>query len=286
MEGICIVKWKIQLHAEAVIRFGIVKTVTSERRMGLEFTLCNYGCDQQSQYKLKNGKQCCSKSSSSCPEVRKRIKRALKNKKSQGWVNHTDETKQKMRDAALGKKRSKKSIEKQFRSREGYQHSVETIQKIRSGNVGLKRNLHTREKIRLAVIKRHKDPNDYLNSKERRKSQSKFLKDGHAAHMNFFIQNPSKPQKELYFKILKLCPYAILNYPCLNYSIDIAIPFLNIAMEYDGSYWHRDVEADRIRQGNLEREGWNFIRYRDYIPTTEELKTVLEGAKLYAVPHV
>ena len=97
-----------------------------------------------------------------------------------------------------------------------------------------------------------------------------WMKDGHAAYMNMFIKNPSKPQTELYNMILFLCPYAIINYPCLNYSIDIAIPFLNLAIEYDEPYWHQDKEADKKRQKKLEEEGWLFLRY-EIIPTKEQL---------------
>lgn len=92
---------------------------------------------------------------------------------------------------------------------------------------------------------------------------SNICKNGHAAYMNHFIKNPSKPQVKLYNMILELCPYAILNYPCLNYSIDIAIPFLNLAIEYDEPWWHKNNEYDGKRQTELEEEGWNFIRFRD-----------------------
>jgi len=94
---------------------------------------------------------------------------------------------------------------------------------------------------------------------------------GGAAHALSFMSNPSKPQVELFHLVQEVCPYPIMNYPCLNKSIDIAIPKLSIAIEYDGSYWHQDQEADDIRQKLLEEEGWIFLRYRDYVPTKNEL---------------
>jgi very-short-patch-repair endonuclease len=100
---------------------------------------------------------------------------------------------------------------------------------------------------------------------------SEMCKNGHAAWMNKFIQNPSKPQKKLYEMVLFLCPYAVLNYPCLNYSIDIAIPFLNLAIEYDEPYWHQNKKADKKRQKDLEQEGWKFIRF-DKLPDINLLK--------------
>lgn len=98
-----------------------------------------------------------------------------------------------------------------------------------------------------------------------------WMNNGGAAYCNKFISNPSKPQLELYKKILKLCPYAIINYPSLNYSIDIAIPFLNIAIEYDGSYWHND-NHDNKRDEKLKKEGWKIFRFTDRIPNIKELK--------------
>lgn len=96
---------------------------------------------------------------------------------------------------------------------------------------------------------------------------------GGAAYMLSFVRNPSKPQVKLFHLIQEVCPYSVLNYPCvaLNCSIDIAVPQLSLAIEYDGSYWHQDEESDRKRQQILEEEGWTVLRYRDYIPTKEEL---------------
>lgn len=66
-------------------------------------------------------------------------------------------------------------------------------------------------------------------------------------------------------KLFKLCacvlPYPILEYPCNGKNIDIAIPKLSIAIEYDEPYWHQDKDSDEKRQKMLEKEGWIFIRY-------------------------
>jgi len=97
---------------------------------------------------------------------------------------------------------------------------------------------------------------------------------GGAAYCNRFIKNPSKPQIELYKEVLKLCPYAILNYPSLGYSIDIAIPFLNIAIEYDGSYWH-DENRDIRRDEKLNKEGWRIYRFIDEIPSIQRLRETI-----------
>jgi hypothetical protein len=95
---------------------------------------------------------------------------------------------------------------------------------------------------------------------------SKFMKkrclDGFATYMSSCNKNPSKPQVKLFEQVKLLYPSAILNYPYKNYSIDIAIPELKIAIEYDEPYWHKDKEeADKKRQIEIEKGGWKFIRY-------------------------
>lgn len=81
----------------------------------------------------------------------------------------------------------------------------------------------------------------------------------------------SKPQLKLFKLCQETLPYPIIEYPCNGKFIDIAIPQLPLAIEYDSSYWHRNHYEDMRRQKLLENEGWNFLRYRDYIPTKEEL---------------
>jgi len=103
------------------------------------------------------------------------------------------------------------------------------------------------------------------------KKQTEIMNNGWAAYMNSCITNPSKPQVMLYELVKQIFPGAILNYPLMNYSIDVAIPEILVAIEYDGSYWHQDKEKDLIRQRNIENKGWTVLRYVDYIPTIEEL---------------
>lgn len=113
---------------------------------------------------------------------------------------------------------------------------------------------------------------------ENRKKISEYMKNGGSAHAASFIRSPSKPQVQLFKKIQKIYPQAILNYPVriFNRNIDIAIPDLMIAIEYDGSFWHQDKEHDTKRQKELEAIGWIFLRYIDRIPKTDELKKDLK----------
>ena len=127
--------------------------------------------------------------------------------------------------------------------------------------------------------KHHFKNPDFIKAQSKRKKgkkspkQSEYMLNGGAAYTQSFIKNPSKPQVELYKLIKLLYPTAILNYPSLNKSIDIAIPNKMIAIEYDASYWHKGKEIeDAKRQTELEEIGWQFLRYRDYVPPLEELK--------------
>lgn len=101
-----------------------------------------------------------------------------------------------------------------------------------------------------------------------------YMLDGGAAYCNKFIKNPSKPQIKLYKMVLEVCPYAIMNYPCLNYSIDIAIPFLNLAFEYDGGYWHNE-NLDKTRDEKLKEIGWETFRFKDRIPSFSEIRRII-----------
>jgi len=103
------------------------------------------------------------------------------------------------------------------------------------------------------------------------KQHINWMKDGGAAYCNQFITNPSKPQVALFKLCQETLPYPIMNYPSCGYSIDIVIPSLNLAIEYDGSYWHQDEEYDNKRQTAIEEDGWMFLRYRDYVPDKNEL---------------
>lgn len=50
-----------------------------------------------------------------------------------------------------------------------------------------------------------------------------------------------------------------------KWKIDIVLPDLNIIVEYDGSYWHRDkTERDLRKSTDLTAAGWTVIRAREH----------------------
>lgn len=185
-------------------------------------------------------------------EVRKKISESKKGKP------RSQKTKDKISKALIGKIQSKETCLKKSKSMQGK-------------NLGKIASKETRKKL----FQAHKGK---ILSKKTCQKMREYMLNGGAAHANSFNQSPSKPQVELYNLIKSLYPDAILNHPSLNFSIDIAIPKQMIAIEYDGSYWHDKKEIeDNKRQKKLENIGWRFLRYRDYIPTMDELKNDLQG---------
>ena len=88
-------------------------------------------------------------------------------------------------------------------------------------------------------------------------------------------QGPSKPQLDLFNLVKEIFPSAVLDQENYSYILDIAIPEYKLAIEYDGSYWHND-DHDRTRDLLLESFGWKTLRFRDYVPTSEELIQKIE----------
>jgi hypothetical protein len=240
---------------------GKIRKVKKER---IKPEFCDYGCGKEAIHQFKNGKWCCSLVANKCKNV---------SSKNPGFSNH---------------KHNKKTIENYSKTRSGENHpffnkhhSEESINKIRKSNTG--KSYHTDKWLEILKQRMICGQASYMNSKVNRKKQkieaSKRMKNGGAAHSNSFIQNPSKPQVELYNRIKLLYPEAVLNYPSyeLNYSLDVAIPNLKIWFESDGSYWHQDKEKDLKRQQKIENLGWKCIRYSNVdtikqVPSVEKIK--------------
>lgn len=121
----------------------------------------------------------------------------------------------------------------------------------------------------------HLKPNSWFNSKECSEQRRQRALNGLAIKMVRSVKNISKQQIKLYNIIKKIYPNSVLEYPVENekygYKIDIAIFNKKIAIEYDGSYWHRNKDYDMNRQKIIESEGWKFIRYEDYIPPLDKI---------------
>lgn len=215
--------------------------------------LCDYGCGKTAKYQFNNGNVCCENFSQRCPSIKKRNSESslgmFSGEKHPMFGKHwSEETRIKMSESQ--KKRYGDPKERKKASEYHKNMSKETRQKL-SKAVSNRRNTHP----------------------ELLERQREYMLNGGAVYANSFIKNPSKPQVKVFKKVKKIFPEAKLNYPVYetNKSIDIALPDKMIAIEYDGSYWHQDKEYDKKRQRELESFGWRFIRYKDYIPSKEEL---------------
>ena len=101
--------------------------------MIMEHKFCEYGCEQESKYQLRNGKCCCSQSYNSCPAIKKKnsnsIKQLHKNGTlstnqfdgKRGWAKgltkETDERVKKYGDSQKGRRFSDEHKEKLCKAR-------------------------------------------------------------------------------------------------------------------------------------------------------------------------
>jgi hypothetical protein len=273
---------------------------------------CEYGCNQKAKFQLKNKRYCCCKTPNSCPgfrkknslshkgnkhsietrnkiscsnkgkivtkETREKIKKSLEEKKESGWINHPETAKEKMSIKAKQRKVTKETIQKRKETRKGYKHSPETITKISLSNIGKKRSFETRKKISIFMKgKKLEDRVGIEKANQIKEKQSEMLKNGFASYMCSKIRSPSIPQKKLFMIVKELFSSAVIQYKINNYCVDIAIPEKNIVIEYDCWYWHQDKDKDLLRQKDIERLGWKFIRFEDYIPTKEQLQKHIQN---------
>jgi hypothetical protein len=129
-----------------------------------------------------------------------------------------------------------------------------------------------REKTKLVLLKKYGVDNIAKTLKEREKRR-KIASEWLGVYACSKVSNPSKPQLVLFEMVKEIFPEAEIEYWIENVrrKIDIVIKEIMIAIEYDGSYWHQDKEADYNRQKSLEEFGWKFLRYVDKIPSKDEL---------------
>jgi len=241
--------------------------------------LCDFGCGQIAIKKLKNGKYICSTHAMKCPVKKKEISDKLKNKPK------TEEHKRRISKTfkEKGIKPTPFAHKKALEYLIGRSKTEEVKLKLSLKQMGHLVSKETRLKLSLASKKDWKNPNSKHNSKEYRNMLRNKMLNGQAAKLNKYIKNPSKPQKNIFKIVKEIFPSAILNCPFikLNYNVDILIPEYKIVIEYDGAYWHKNLEKDNERQNKIEKLGYKFIRYsgtlkKELIPTKEQVKKDIE----------
>ena len=76
----------------------------------------------------------------------------------------------------------------------------------------------------------------------------------------------SYPEKVIAFYIKKLFPDLIENYKDKllgKHELDVFIPKINVAIEYDGAKWHQNVEKDKIKDDLCNKLKITLIRVRE-----------------------
>jgi very-short-patch-repair endonuclease len=254
---------------------------------------CDYGCEQEAKFQLKNGKWCCSKSQNSCIGVKKKFSLGQIGRKQ------TEETKLKLSIANKGKKVSEESRKKISESRKKYTGENHPLygkpcsetrrKKISEANkewnknnapiwLGRKHTEESKKKIGLTSLGRKHDK----DFKERWRQR---CLDGHSQTMNKAIKKISRQEIKLRNIVKELYPDCQFQYSIFNYSLDVVIPQYKIVIEYDGYYHFKDLitkeekEYYILRRNKIKSEGWKFLRYTifDKFPTLEEAKEKIEG---------
>src|SRR3990167_11286285 len=230
------------------------------------------------------------------PEVREKYRQVqlkkyrlakLTGKKFGGW-HHTTEAKRKIGQAnkgknmvrfilrkngdkhpMLGKKHTEESKKKisiasiasGMGFKKGHKFSDESLKKMRISHLGKNIPLIQRQKMSYSHKKRFQNnPEDHPIYVMRKWG---------------FI---SKPQKLLYESICRIFPkeIVVMEHPVITSKtarfIDIAVPLFQLGFECDGEYWHQDSEKDRLRDLELQEQGWEI----NHIPS----KIIMEASKL------
>ena len=58
--------------------------------------------------------------------------------------------------------------------------------------------------------------------------------------------------------------------------MDIYIPEINLAIEYDGSHWHKDTENDLKKDKILKEHNIDIIRVRDSHKVGDTVEVIVE----------
>ena len=261
--------------------------------------ICDYGCGQEATYQLNNGKWCCSKSQNSCPVSRKKQSEIQKEAQNRLEVNQkrSDSLKiaNKKDEVKIKRSEARKRVYENLEAKEKHRNSIleswqdpdvrkNILEGINKPEVKEKQSRTSKEFWQDENIR--KNILQGMNKPEVKEAKKQRMLNGGAAHMISFISNPSKPQVKTYENAKLLYEDAILNYPLeikkgLWYSLDTAILSIKLDIEYDGSYWHEGKEEhDKKRDQELKKHGWKVLRYKDYVPTLEQLKKDIEDLVL------
>jgi hypothetical protein len=101
--------------------------------------ICEYGCGQEAKHQFKNGKWCCSKNHSSCPNISKIRSNSLKGRKTWNKNKKWDDIFGRERSNILKKRKSEERKGKTYKEIYGEEKGLEIIGNIRFSMIGKNR---------------------------------------------------------------------------------------------------------------------------------------------------
>lgn len=92
------------------------------------------------------------------------------------------------------------------------------------------------------------------------------MKKGINCRLCSYKNNSSIPELFLYYCFKKENPNVKSRYKINGYEYDIFIPEINLCIEYDGLYWHKDIiklKKDQIKESYCKENNINFLRIKE-----------------------
>lgn len=76
----------------------------------------------------------------------------------------------------------------------------------------------------------------------------------------------SRGQRTLLVIVRKTYPDAQLNFhiPNTRRFADVGVPSQKLDVEFDGDYWHKDLEKDKARDNEILAAGWGIVHVRQH----------------------
>jgi len=134
-----------------------------------------------------------------------------------------------------------------------------------------------KEKKAKTCLKNYNVDSPFKSEQIREKSEKTMIEKYGVKYATQLVRRPSIPQIVIFRNVKELCLDTELEYPFLNYTLDIAILSLKIDIEYDGFRYHQGRELhDKKRDEELKKRGWRIIRYKgiegkDIVPTKDQI---------------
>lgn len=209
----------------------------------------------------RNEKDCCEKCKG------KKIKSTIERKYGYSNVAKVPEVKEKIRKTCLERYGANSPLEnKEIFDKTLY--SLNSKFNIKNGIKDFRKVESIDKKIKETNIEKYGGISPFSSEEIQIKSKNSLYKNGTC---------PTSKNQNLLYSILKnkyeICK---LNFPCGKCSLDCAV-FINnikIDVEYDGWYWHQDLQKDRRRDNFVKSKGYKILRilsYNDRLPTEAEI---------------